>query len=119
MNFTNLGDQQIQRELGSRLHQVRLQQNISQMVLAQRAGIARRTLIAAEAGEGVALGTLIAILRELELLDRLDYLVPEPTPSPMQLVQMKGRVRQRASKPRKATMQSDRLQETPKWKWKE
>ena len=124
MSFRELGDLQIQRVLGSRLHQARLDQNISQATLAQRAGIVRRTLAAAEAGEGVALSTLIAILRVLGLVDRLDYLLPEPAPSPVQLVQMKGRVRQRASKPRPRArltkgFDGQGLAEPTAWKWKE
>jgi hypothetical protein len=46
----------------------------------------------------------------LELLDRLETLVPEAVPRPMDLVKLKGKARKRASGKRQAA------QEGP-WQW--
>jgi len=54
--------------------------------------------------------TKIRILRVLGLLDRLETLVPETGPRPMDLLKLKGKVRKRASGKRKPT------NEIP-WKW--
>ncbi|MBI9021380.1 MAG: helix-turn-helix transcriptional regulator, partial [Verrucomicrobia bacterium] len=55
----------IRQELGKRLKSERLNQNITQAVLAKRAGISRRTLVGAEGGEPFTIDTLLSILREL------------------------------------------------------
>jgi putative transcriptional regulator len=100
MRIQDLGDEQIQRELGARLHQARLTRNISQTALAQGAGLARRTLIAAETGQGTTLGSLIALLRELQMLDLLEPLITPAPMSPTQVLQKSGKLRQRASRKR-------------------
>ena len=123
MKFNGMGIENIQRELGQRLQHERLNQNLSQTVLAERAGIARRTLVAAEADGGMTLGTFIAIMKELGMIERLDQMVPEPTHSPIQLAQLHGKPRQRASRPRKQSetrnTQGFRVNEPTAWKWKE
>jgi len=56
------------------------------------------------------MSTMIRILRVLELLDRLETLVPEAGPRPMDLLKLKGQERKRASGKRKPP------DEVP-WKW--
>ena len=123
MKLSELSNDLIQQELGQRLQHERLNQNVSQSQLASRAGIARRTLVAAEAGEGMGLSTFIAIMRELGLIDRLDQMVPEPTPSPIHLSQLQGKPRRRASRPRKTSIEEKTrgfvINEPTAWKWKE
>ncbi len=97
VDFYNCSDSGIAAELGRRLRRERLNRNITQAQLADRAGIGRRTLQNAERGEGTALPTLIAILRALDLLHRLDALLPEPEASPVELAKLHGDRRQRAS----------------------
>ena len=55
------------KELGIRLAQSRLQQNITQDELAQRSGIAVRTLRRFEAGHGGTAENLIRLLQALDL----------------------------------------------------
>ncbi len=109
-----MGNEAIQAELGLRLRRERLNQNITQAILAKQAGISRRTLVAAEKGEGTTLLTLIRLLRGLEKLAQLDQFLPEPPISPIQLAKLKGKVRQKASgKLRYPTEHSTN------WTWKE
>ena len=85
-------------ELGRRLARVRLDRNMTQADLAEQAGVSKRTVERLEAGEvAVQLSGLLRILRALHLLDRFDALVPEPLPSPMELLKMRGKQRRRAS----------------------
>lgn len=114
MNFENMENEEIRKELGRRLQRERLNQDITQANLAERAGISRRTLVAAEKGEGTTLETLIRILRGMDRVARLDQFLPEPPVSPIQLAKLKGKVRQKASgKLRYPT------QPNTEWKWKE
>lgn len=105
-----------QQDLGARLQAHRLNQNLSQAELAAATGLARKTITNLETGHGGTLLTLIAVLRGLGLLDRLDAFLPEPGPSPIQLAKLAGKQRRRATGRRKA---ADALAEpAPKpWTW--
>lgn len=83
-------------ELGKRVARTRLEQNISQAKLAAEAGVSKATLERIERGDGVQLGSFIRIMRALRLLDRLDLVVSEPLPSPIERLDNRGRQRQRA-----------------------
>ncbi|MDR2188576.1 MAG: helix-turn-helix domain-containing protein [Azonexus sp.] len=62
--------QQSVRQLGERIRTARLRRQLSTEELAQACGIGRRTLYRIENGEpGVAVGTLLAVLWKLGLLD--------------------------------------------------
>lgn len=76
------------KELGIRLAQSRLQQNITQDELAQRSGIAVRTLRRFEAGHGGTAENLIRLLQALGQAHALDLMLPRPGISPMQTVMM-------------------------------
>jgi len=90
-------------ELGGRLAQRRLELQLTQEMLAEQAGVSKRTVERIEAGATTQMSTLIRILRVLELLDRLETLVPEAGPRPMDLIKLKGKARKRASGKRKST----------------
>lgn len=105
-----LTDEAILTELGGRLTQRRLELQLTQEMLAEQAGVAKRTVERIEAGATAQMSTLIRLLRALGLLDRLDSLVPEGGPRPMDLLKLKGKERQRASGKRKP------LPEEP-WQW--
>ena len=98
-----LTDEAILAELGGRLAQRRLELQLTQEMLAEQAGVSKRTVERIEAGATTQMSTLIRILRALELLDRLETLVPEAGPRPMDLVKLKGKARKRASGKRKST----------------
>jgi transcriptional regulator with XRE-family HTH domain len=84
-------------ELGQRLAHRRIEMNLTQMALAEQSGIGKRTIEAIEAGNDCQLSTLIRMLKTLKLTSHLDQLVPEATPSPIELVKLQGKKRQRAS----------------------
>jgi transcriptional regulator with XRE-family HTH domain len=92
-----LTDEAVLSELGSRLERTRLERNLTQRELADEAGVERKALQRIEAGESVRLTSFIRVLRALGLLDALDRLVPEPAPSPIELLELHGKKRRRAS----------------------
>ncbi len=95
-----LADAAVVEELGRRLRQLRLDQNLTQQGLADEAGVSVATVRNLESGKRTQLITLIRVLRTLGLLADLDRLVPEQRPSPIELLKLRGRERQRASAPR-------------------
>jgi transcriptional regulator with XRE-family HTH domain len=92
-------DEGILKELGERLAGARLARNLTQAALAEQAGLSKRTVERLESGEVAArLSAFLRVCRVLDLLDRLDALLPEAQATPMQLLRMKGRQRKRASR---------------------
>ncbi|MGJ8652585.1 MAG: helix-turn-helix domain-containing protein [Opitutaceae bacterium] len=91
-------DETIIRELGERLARLRLDRDLTQAELANKAGVGLRTLQRLEKGTAAPQLTMfIRILRALDMVDHLELLVPQPVPSPMQQLKLQGRLRQRAS----------------------
>lgn len=99
MKIDNLTtDEQIMTELGERIARIRLDLNMTQAELAEEAGLGTRTVQRLEHGTVAANMTgFIRVLRALKMADRLDLLVPKPEPSPMALLKMHGKLRQRAT----------------------
>ena len=97
MNFEAMTDKAVLEELGRRIQSQRLNANLLQAEVAQKAGISRRALQNLESGRVCTLSLLIRVLRALGKLGQLGTLLPEPGPSPIQLAKLKGRERQRAS----------------------
>jgi transcriptional regulator with XRE-family HTH domain len=108
-----LTDQAILREMGARLAAARLARNLTQAMLAEQAGVSKRTVERLESGEVAArLSGLVRVCRVLDLLDRLENLVPTPSASPVEQLKLAGRRRQRASGRRAAAKKT-----TPTWTW--
>lgn len=105
-----LTDEAILAELGGRLEQRRLEMQLTQDALAEQAGVSKRTVERIEAGATTQTSTLIRVMRVLEMLDRLEALVPEAGPRPLDLVRLKGKGRKRASGKRKPTSEEP-------WQW--
>lgn len=96
----------IAEELGARLKQARLNQNLTQAQVAESAGISRRQVMSAEKGNA-QLEVFVAILAALNLTSHLDVFLPRQQVSPLQWVQLQGRKRQRASG-QKLTIEEDK-----------
>ena len=111
MEFNDLSDKAILKELGARLTRYRLNRNMTQASLASEAGVSRATVQRVENGIGIALLHLILILRVLNLTGNLDALAPEPAASPLQRLQMSGKIRKRAWKIKK------KKNGPPDWNW--
>lgn len=95
--LSSSSDERILAELGGRIERARLDANLTQAALAREAGISKRTLERLEAGQSTQLTNLLRVLRALGLLERIDALVPEAVPSPVQQLELEGRTRERAS----------------------
>jgi putative transcriptional regulator len=96
MDFYIMTDAAIMDEIGRRFRELRLRKNITQEDLAERTQTSTSRIKSLEAGKG-KLGTMIAVLRELDALDNLEMFLPDPGISPLQIAKMRGKKRQRAS----------------------
>ena len=96
MSFSEMSAPAIAEELGERLKQARLNQNLTQAEVAEFVGVSRRLVINAEKGKA-QLEVFVAILVALNLTSHLDLFLPKQQISPIQLAQLQGKQRQRAS----------------------
>lgn len=112
MQITDLlTDDAVLAELGARIAARRLELHLSQAVLAEQAGVAKRTLERLESGGTTQLVTLIRVLRVLEASAGLDKVLPDPATRPMALLTRKHKPRQRvARKPARPSTESS-------WQW--
>ncbi len=109
-----LSDEAVLKELGGRLAGARIEHNLTQAALAEKAGVSKRTVERLESGEvATQLSGFLRVCRSLGLLERFETLLPEPVPGPMAQLKQAGRKRQRATG--KKTAQD----KTKKWTWGE
>jgi transcriptional regulator with XRE-family HTH domain len=105
-------DRVILEDIGARLAQRRIMAGLSQAELARKAGIGRSTVERMEAGHSTQMFSFLRVLRVLGLLEQFVELIPEPGPSPMQLLKRKPAVRHRVSR---GTARNENA--TGKWRW--
>lgn len=111
---SDLTDQAVLEELGRRVANTRIDLNLTQADLAEKAGVAKRTIERLESGQSATqLSGFLRVCRALGLLEQLSAFIPEPSPSPMAQLKLKSRQRQRASG--KKTTQ----RQPGKWTWGE
>lgn len=96
MNMSEMSASAIAEELGERLKQARLNQNLTQAEVAEFVGVSRKLVMNAEKGKA-QLEVFVAILAALNLTSHLELFLPKQQISPIQLAQLQGRQRQRAS----------------------
>lgn len=111
-----MSDDVILKLLGERLSRHRLNQNVTQAVVAHEAGVSRDTLSRAENGRVIDTRSLVRILRTLGLLEGLDALIPGPRVSPVSLAKARGRVRERARQA-KSPKSSEQDTREEAWTW--
>jgi transcriptional regulator with XRE-family HTH domain len=112
MKFQELHhDETILQELGRRLAQLRIEQNLTQAELAKRAGVGKRTLERLETGETTQTRTLFRIFRELDLLEKIEMALPEPTPRPSRTIKEVDAL------PKRATAKRSAQANEGQWKW--
>lgn len=97
MNYLEMSNDGILRDLAARLRALRLRADLSQEALAEASGVSFNTVRNAEDGRNISLDTLISLLRTLKALPALEGMLPEPVLSPVDLARRAGRPRQRAS----------------------
>ena len=98
------------QELGHRIARRRISLGLSQAEAARTAGLGKRTVERLEAGADSQVSTLLRLLRALDLMDRVEALVPEVGISPMDLMKLRGRERKRAQRTKPPTSGGD-------WRW--
>lgn len=89
--------QQIEQEIGLRLARLRLARNVTQIDLAEKAGIGVRTLRRFEAGDPSTLDTFLRVAAALDLEQAVLSVLPEGDIRPIERVSQKGKGRRRAS----------------------
>lgn len=107
--INNHSPQAIAEQLGERLKLARLNANLTQTEVAERSGVSRKVVIAAEKGK-VQLESLVAIMLVLDLAGQLDTFLPRQAISPLQLAKLQGKQRQRAS-----GSKTGKHEELPEW----
>jgi len=112
MVFEKLSPIAIAEQLGERLKQARLNADLTQAEVASRTGLNRRTILNAEKGN-VQLKNLVAILITLGMVEQINTFLPIQEISPLQLVKLKGKKRQRASRSQKKKDQN--REDKPIW----
>ena len=90
----------LEAELGAHLRALRLDRNLEQTILAQRAGVSLTALKRLESGRGSTTHTLISILRALGREDWLKTVAPLATINPLTMPKS-AEPRRRASGRRK------------------
>lgn len=98
-------------ELGNRIKTARLNANLTQKALAKKAGISLKAVTNGEKGKST-LESMIAILIALEMTEQLNSFIPKQQISPIQLIELQGKKRKRATSSAKNNNQT---KDTPKW----
>lgn len=96
--WRGISDHAILQVIGKRLRGIRLDQNLTQAQLAEKAGLNRFTIAQLEKGESTSLNTLIKVIRMLDAFHLLDAFQEQaPVISPVAYAKMQREQRQRAS----------------------
>ena len=116
-NLKNMTNKAISLEIGERIEQMRLEQNLTQQQLADEIGLSRPSYRKLEAGSA-KFENIIATLRVLGRLDLIENFIPETPFSPLEQLKLQGKKRQRASRKRslkydssKSDIESNRVNE--------
>ena len=97
-NWYSMSDPAIVSQLGIFLRQIRLQQNLTQEQVAEKAGLSRSAISDMENGRTVAsLLTAVQVLRALQKLHLFDNWQVTTQVSPLQMARLSGKERLRAS----------------------
>lgn len=99
----------IMKELGQRMQDIRIAMNLTQAEMADRSGVALRTVARIENGEGVNAESVLNILRVLGVLGNLDQLIQEQVLAPTELIDI--------GKKRKRVTTAKKKQEKGTWIW--
>jgi putative transcriptional regulator len=98
-------------ELGDRIRTARLNANLTQKALANKAGISLKAVTNGEKGKPT-LESMVAILIALKMTKQLNSFIPKQVISPVQLIELNGKERKRATSSSKNSAQT---KDTPKW----
>lgn len=93
---TALSPRGLKNEVGSRLARIRLSRNITQMDLAEDAGISLRTLGRLEQGQSSNLDSFLRVIATLGFADELLDTIPSHELSPIERMDTHKKIRKRA-----------------------
>ena len=82
-DWHSLTDLEMLSEFGARIRLARIERNLTQQMLADRSGLNRSTIRDLENGRSVNLLSLMQLLRSMELLEKLNLLLPGSSQSPV------------------------------------
>lgn len=109
-DFTVATSDQIEAALCKRLESIRLSRNITQVQLAEEAGVSPRTIGRLEKGQGVSMDTFIRILTALGIQQSLEALLPDPSVRPIERAGVGAGERKRARPAQSSDVR-------PTWSW--
>ena len=102
-NWKSMSDKALNKTIGNFIQHHRLNQNISQELLAKNSGISRSTLSLLERGEKISLSSLIPVLRILDLLHIMEIFKIENEISPIEYLKLQKNKKQRSRSKHKKT----------------
>lgn len=102
-NWDSMSDKALAEHIGAFVKHHRMEQNKTQDILANAAGISRSTLSLLERGETVTLATLLQVLRVLDQLHVMEVFMVQQIISPLSLAKMEKNKRKRASSNKEGT----------------
>jgi len=99
---STLSYQELEAGLGESLRSLRLQRNIDQKTLGERAGLSLTAIKNLESGKGASIKTLVRVAKALGVQDWLLAVAPRITVNPLHMVKgASERQRARSSKSKK------------------
>lgn len=98
MDYYEISDRGILKELGGRIRAQRLNVNISQKALAARAGVSLKVVQNIEYGNASTITGFIRLMRAMRVLEQLDVFLPIARFSPIEIVKLMGKRPRRASR---------------------
>jgi len=110
IDFSVATSRQIEAALCKQLESIRLSRNITQVQLAEEAGVSPRTIGRLEKGLGVSMDTFIRVMIALRIQQNVAALLPDPNVRPIERAGLSAGERKRA-RPAPST------RERPAWSW--
>jgi transcriptional regulator with XRE-family HTH domain len=98
INWQALDDHTIVQRLGAEVKRMRLEKNLSQAEVAERAGLDRTTVLKLESGRAATLLTIVQVLRALRRLEVLNAFHEEPRLTPMMALELEARYERKKRK---------------------
>lgn len=112
---SSITDEALLKLIGERVARLRLSLNLTQRQLAEQAGLGLRTVQRLELGMAATqLSGFVRVCRALGLVEGFDALIPQPLPSPVAQLKLRGKQRKRASAVKPAVKPSG---PAGRWQW--